>query len=130
MSTMKASVLLCMLFLVAGCLLNRPPAAPTTPKGPILVHQNKYAVYTSSTTDPDGDRVSLGVCCTSVDSSPGEIPYWSYMVGSGDTLGIETYFRDCGTFRVWMRARDEHGRESGWSEPLTVTCVPESSLTQ
>jgi hypothetical protein len=127
---MKTGVLLCMSLLVAGCLLNRPPATPATPKGPTLVPQNRYAIYTSSATDPDGDRISLGVYCASVDSSPGEVPYWSYLVRSGDTLGIETYFRDCGTFQVWMRARDEHGRESGWSEPLTVTCVPESSRMQ
>lgn len=94
-----------------------PPAKPSTPQGPTQVNPETPTGYVSSSSDPYGQGVQL-------------IFDW------GDGSTIATGFNapvsseqihswaQTGTYVVRVRARDIQGAVSEWSDPLTVTVVP------
>jgi parallel beta-helix repeat protein len=101
---------------------NQPPSTPTTPHGPNLVVKGFSWGFTSSATDPDGDKVSIT---------------FDWGDGTNDTVGPASQgtvlcgshsWADTGMFEVRAKAIDIHGAESGWSSPLEVTvCVEKTS---
>ena len=112
------------LCLAAGCKFkNNPPDTPATPTGPTLVYVDldsmpyASASYVYSATDPDGDSVCLGIV-----SDNGSYPYenWSGLVASGDTTSTQ-FSWSIGTYRLRVRALDQHGYYSDWSQWLTIT---------
>jgi predicted phage tail protein len=114
------------LCLAAGCKFkNSPPDTPAMPTGPTLLSLDSTsyvsASYVSSATDPDGDSVYLGIS-----SDYGGYPSdnWSRLVGSGDTVITQFEWYNSGTYKIRVRALDEHGSYSDWSQWLTITVEP------
>ena len=107
------------LCLAAGCQFrNNPPDNPVTPAGPSEVFANSTASYIFSATDPDGDSVYL---CFSSDDAGYGYTNWSNLVASGDTVSSQFNWYNSGTQRLRVRALDEHGYYSDWSQWLTIT---------
>ena len=115
------------LCLAAGCAFkNNPPDPPATPTGPTLVYRDTLsyvasAEYVSSATDPDGDSVYLGYNINYVGGYSSDYVNWTQLVGSGDTASWQCDFNEGGTYRLRVRALDEHGYYSDWSQWLTIT---------
>jgi hypothetical protein len=108
------------LCLAAGCQFkNNPPDTPAAPTGPTLVYEDT-AAYVASATDPDGDSVYLGYNIIRA-GNPSDYTRWTELIGSGDSVSMRCDFYEGGTYTLRVRAVDEHGYYSDWSQWLTIT---------
>jgi len=94
---------------------NRPPSKPSTPSGPIRPHYDRAYTYTTSSTDPDGDKIKYEWCFG------GQAEY--EMIGpfdSGEEASIEKKWYNKGEYFVKVRAIDYYNGfeqdHSEWSE--------------
>jgi hypothetical protein len=100
---------------------NDPPNTPNKPSGPTFQMYGTYT-YSTSATDPDGD--DLAYKFNFDDGSPLE---WTSYSDSGDTVSVTHTFESPGIYDIRVKAKDENGQESGWSNALEVwlwTFVP------
>ena len=96
---------------------NHPPNIPNIPSGPSTGTIGIQYHYTTSSTDSDGDQIKYGFDF----DGDGTVNNWSEFENSGDSCLIFHKWNNKGTYQVKVKAQDEHGRESGWSDPLSVT---------
>jgi hypothetical protein len=86
---------------------NQRPAKPAKPSGPSNGKPETEYTFSTSTTDPDGDQLNYK---------------WDWGDGNfSDWLGTnEATYSWAGenNYNVRVMARDEHGGESEWSDPL------------
>jgi len=96
---------------------NNPPNAPATPDGKASGYRSVQYLYTTSTTDPEGDKVMYefdwgdGSTTTTV---------WR---ASGETGGAYHMWQSSGVFYIQARAKDSYGWWSGWSPYHQVQIV-------
>ncbi len=94
---------------------NNPPVKPQPPSGPTSGEAGVEYTYTAVTTDPDGDIIS-------------------YIFSWGDGTTSQTNFMQSGqqgsashswneqnTYEIKVKAVDQYGAESEWSNPLLVS---------
>jgi len=95
---------------------NIIPYKPTTPSGETSGRVERLYVYSTITNDPDGDNIwykwDLG------DNTQSE---WLGPYISGDTCEIEHSWNYEGEFNIKVKAKDEHGLETDWSDPLIIS---------
>jgi uncharacterized repeat protein (TIGR01451 family) len=98
--------------------LNLPPNKPTTPIGTANGKPGVEYVYTSSTTDPDGDQVYY-----QWDWGDGNTSGWFGFgpLGSGATSTATHTYAVKGSYSIKVKAKDIYGKESSWSDPLPIT---------
>uniref|UniRef100_A0A7C4TDE7 PKD domain-containing protein n=1 Tax=candidate division WOR-3 bacterium TaxID=2052148 RepID=A0A7C4TDE7_UNCW3 len=94
---------------------NYPPAKPSPPFGPSYGWVDSFYTFSSSTTDPDGDSITLRFSWGDGDTSS-----WSDYVPSGDTVFISHYWRNIGIYIVRAQARDKKGLTSQWSDGTEI----------
>jgi len=99
---------------------NQPPNKPSTPCGPTNGDTGTSYTYICSTTDPDGDSISY-----LFDWGDGTYSSWEGPKSSGETAEATHSWSSQGSFGVRVKAKDEYGAESGWSDPLSVS-IPKS----
>jgi outer membrane protein assembly factor BamB len=106
------------------CKKNKAPDKPTTPTGVTSTYNKAPETYTSSATDPDNNNVRLIFDWgdTNVDSAP-------EYVASGTSVSMDHGWANPGTYKVKVRAIDEKGLESEWSDTLSVTVAYNSPPT-
>jgi len=92
---------------------NKPPNKPDRPNGPVKVKPGKEQTYTTNPAkDPDSDKI--------------EKYEWDFD-GDGkvdaetNTPSATHTWEKKGTYPVRVRARDEYGAVSEWSDPLSVS---------
>jgi hypothetical protein len=98
--------------------INNPPSAPIKPSGPSSGFVEEKLYYNSSSSDPDGDYIKFGLDY----NDDGVVDGWGnnyHPSGSKYTFTITAH--SPGIFNIRLIAKDEHGAESGWSNPKTVT---------
>ncbi|MBE3136866.1 MAG: PKD domain-containing protein [Thermoplasmata archaeon] len=95
---------------------SQPPAKPATPSGPASGEAGTEYTYTTSTTDPDGDKISY-----MFDWGDGTFSAWVGPINSGATGSAKKTWNSQGTFQVKVVAKDTHGILSVWSDPLSIT---------
>jgi hypothetical protein len=95
---------------------SNPPAKPATPNGPASGEVGTEYTYTTSTTDPDGDKISY-----MFDWGDGTFSAWVGPLNSGATASAKKTWNSQGTFQVKVVAKDTHGVLSVWSDPLSIT---------
>jgi len=95
---------------------SNPPAKPATPSGPASGGAGTEYTYTTSTTDPDGDKVSY-----MFDWGDGSFSVWVGPINSGATASAKKTWNVEGTYQVKVVAKDTHGILSVWSDPLPIT---------
>ena len=102
--------------LLEGAYENTPPNKPTI-SGPTKGKPGESYDYTFSTIDPDGDDVYYWIewfeGCPSV--------YWDGPHSSGAEIVKSNTWENRGTYIITVKAKDEHGAESIWSDPLTIS---------
>ncbi len=100
-----------------------PPATPDAPEGPTSGNVNEEHTYTASTTDPNGDEIyylfSWG---------DGEYSGWVGPYTSGETGSAKHKWSEQGTYEITVKAKDEHGVQSEWSDPLIVSMPKSKAL--
>jgi len=96
---------------------NQAPQTPKTPAGPNSGFRYATYIYSTSTTDPEGDDVRY-------------IFYWgdgsSTTTGyyeSGNTVSASHQWSSPGTYVVYVQAQDSQGGNTLLSQGLTVTIV-------
>jgi hypothetical protein len=94
---------------------SQPPAQPDRPNGPASGNVNTEYSYTSSTTDPDGDKVSY-----MFDWGDGTYSSWIGPLNSGATVTAKKTWTKTGNYSVKVVAKDSHGITGEWSDPLAV----------
>ena len=95
---------------------NHPPEQPQRPSGKTPGDVGSTYLYSSSTTDVDGDQVLY-----MWDWGDGNFSDWLGPYGSGLTTSAQHSWTIKGTYSVRVKAKDITGAESNWSEPLAVT---------
>ena len=92
-----------------------PPEKPARPSGPIKGEPGVEYTYSTSTTDPDGDKVYY-----KWNWGDGTFSGWIGPFDSGATATANYTWGEKGTYDIRVKAKDEHDLESDWSDPLTV----------
>jgi hypothetical protein len=95
---------------------SQSPAKPQTPSGTASGKINTEYIYTSSTTDPDGDKVSY-----MFDWGDGTFSSWVGPLNSGAIVSAKKTYTTEGSFQIKVVAKDTHGILSVWSDPLSIT---------
>ena len=66
--------------------------------------------------DPDGDKIYYFF-----DWGDGSYSGWVGPYNSGQTAQAQYKWSEQGSFEVRVRAKDDHGKQSEWSDPLPIT---------
>jgi len=95
---------------------SQAPNKPSRPDGPTSGKINEEQTYTTSSTEPDGDKISYMFDWGDTTNSGWIGPY-----SSGQTASASHTWTDQGSYEIRVKAQDEHGAQSDWSEPLSVS---------
>ena len=95
---------------------NSAPTTPTTPDGPTYGSIYTAYNYNSSSIDLDGNQISYWFDWGD-DTNSG----WLGPYNSGENCEIVHTWIEQGNYQIKVKAKDEHGAESNWSEPLSVS---------
>jgi hypothetical protein len=104
---------------------SQPPVKPSTPSGPTAGKVGTEYTYTTSTTDPETDKISY-----MFDWGDGTLSGWVGPLNSGSTATAKKTWTTKGTFRIKTIAKDTHGKYSEWSDSLTVVVTGSSIVIQ
>lgn len=96
---------------------GNPPNKPSRPNGPTSGKTGTPYTYSTSTTDPDGDRVKYGWDW----NGDMAVDEWTSYYKSGEAVGTSHKWDEQGSYEIRVKAQDEEGLESEWSDPLPVT---------
>ena len=99
-------------------VLNSPPMTPAEPYGPTEgIIREEYA-YVTNATDPNREPVFY-----KFDWGDGNTSGWLGPYPSGENTGANHTWFSVGGYQVKVKAKDIHGDESNWSEPLNVQII-------
>ena len=94
---------------------STPPNKPII-SGPSSGKVGDELIITASATDIDGDRLYY-----LFDWGNDEFSEWIGLYDSGQTVEQGHSWNEEGTFVIRVIAKDNHGVQSEWSEPLTIS---------
>jgi hypothetical protein len=100
------------------------PLKPDKPSGPAQGIPDEEYIYTTSTIDPNGDHVYYKWDWGDVVSD------WDGSYNSGETVSASHKWPTQGTYIVKVKAKDEQGHESKWSDPLVVTMPKNKAINR
>jgi hypothetical protein len=95
---------------------------PRTPSGTTSGQTGVEYTYTTSVNHPNNLDVQFGW-----DWDEGQEIEWTDFVSSGQTASANHVWSSDGFYIVRVKARDEYGFESEWSDPLSIT-MPKEKL--
>jgi len=95
--------------------ISNPPEKPSTPDGPNSGRIKIRHKYTTSSIEPDDDQIRY-----LFDWGDGNTTITDYY-SSGETVGVSYKWNEQGTFNILVRAQDQYGVWSDWSDPLYVS---------
>jgi len=102
---------------------SQPPDKPTKPEGPNSGKSGNEYTYSSSTIDPDGDRVFY-----LFDWGDGTDSGWLGPYNSSEICEeVHTWIFD-GSYEIKVKAQDFHGVVSEWSDPLAISMPKNKSI--
>jgi len=96
--------------------VDNPPAKPERPEGIRTGKVGNAYNFTTSTTDIDGDEIYY-----MWDWGDGSNTTWLGPYKSGEIAKAQHSWKEKGRYEVRVKAKDEHGMESDWSDPLPIT---------
>ena len=95
---------------------SQPPNKPEPPTGPSGGSIEVIYEFTAVTDDPDNDELYY-----LFDWEDDSISEWTGLYESGELCTVSHTWQKQGTYSVKVKAKDEHGVQSDWSEALSVT---------
>jgi hypothetical protein len=102
---------------------STPPSKPLAPNGPTNAGIKREHIYTSSTDDIDGDDIYY-----LFDWGDGTYSRWIGPYSSGEEASASHSWEEQGSYEVRVKAKDEHGQMSDWSDPLPITLPKTKNL--
>jgi hypothetical protein len=99
--------------------VSNKPNIPDKPNGPVTGIIDAEYTYNTKTTDSDGDRIKY--CFDWGDNNI----TWTKKFESGAIVSLDHKWDKPGEYKIKVKARDEYGLDTEWSEPLLVTIVSE-----
>jgi len=93
-----------------------PPNTPSTPSGPSSLDIDDAGEYSTSATDPDGDRIKYGWDWDGDDV----VDEWTNLYQSGNTVKTSHSWSSPGTYYVKVKAKDSVGQQSSFSSSKKV----------
>jgi hypothetical protein len=107
-----------------------PPSVPISPIGQIIGETNTTYNYSTVSTDPEGHRIKYGWDC----DSDNVVDEWSDFLDSGTWDNISLSWSIEGTYNIKVKAVDELGVESEWSNNTVVSMcsdhIPDQRQTE
>ncbi len=100
---------------------NAPPSIPSIPSGPGAGRKKTAYTYTTSATDPYGDRIKY-----TFDWGDGRTFVTNY-AGSGKSVSATHSWDKTGNYQIKAKAIDSKGASSGWSNIQTIKVSRENS---
>ncbi len=94
---------------------NNPPEKPDAPTGATFCKIGTSYSYSASTTDSDGDQIYY-----IFDWDDGTNSEWTGPYNTEQTISMSHIWDVKGTYQIKVKAKDEHGEESEWSDPLPI----------
>ena len=95
--------------------INNPPETPSMPSGPTYGNIGVSYTFTTSTTDPDaGDQLYYQW------DWGDDVSEWFGPYNSGQTVEATQSWSNAGEYQIKVKAKDNSGLESEWSDPLTI----------
>jgi hypothetical protein len=101
---------------------NIIPYKPSKPIGEISGRVESFYSYSTISNDPDGDHIWYKWDFGDLTNSEWLGPY-----NTGESCEIDYSWNEEGEYIVKVKAKDEHGAESEWSDPLEIS-MPRSRL--
>lgn len=99
---------------------NSAPNKPSCPSGPNRGKQGQLYTYSSTATDPDGDKIYFFF-----EWGDGTNSGWQGPYNSGYTLSLQHTWPDTSndedTYSIRVKAKDEHGVVGPWSDPKGIS---------
>jgi len=93
-----------------------PPSIPLSPTGQIKGKPRKDYVYSTISTDPNGDLIKYGWDW----NGDKNVDEWTTYYSSGVTVSITHTFTR-GEYQVRVIAKDKNNQASTWSDPLNIS---------
>jgi hypothetical protein len=103
---------------------SQPPNKPSSPDGPNSGDAGESYTYESTTTDPEGDKISF-----LFDWGDGTYSQWTDFKNSGEVASASHSWSKSGDYEIRVKAKDEHGVLSEWSDSLSIS-LPRNRLNQ
>jgi len=97
---------------------NLPPNNPSQPIGPTSLNVSESGLYSTNTTDPEGDQIQYRFDWDAAGAH--DYSAWSSLVPSGQSVNMSHSWSTTGTYVVKAQAQDSNGGMSGWSNGLTI----------
>lgn len=101
--------------IVIGFGENKEPQTPEQPSGPLQGETNHEYLFTTTTTDNDGDDLwyqwQIGSTTTS----------WYGPYSSGESVALSYTWASPGTYQIKVKARDKYDSATSWSLPAAIT---------
>jgi hypothetical protein len=94
---------------------NVAPLRPAPPTGPDTADGGQTCWFRDSTQDPNGDSIAY-----QLDWGDGDTSLWTGFVPSGTITTPGHYWLTRGSYLVRVRAKDDVGSVSDWSEPHPI----------
>ena len=94
---------------------NQVPNKPSTPSGETAVETGTVYDYTTITIDIDDDQVKY---C--FDWGDGDITWTGFYNSNTTATASHAWAQDFGSYVIKVKAEDQHGAVSIWSDPLTI----------
>ena len=101
---------------------SNEPEKPARPQGAVNGKKDEQYTYSTSTIDPDGDQIYYRW-----DWGDGTFSKWVGPYDSGDTMSYAHSWYKNGNYNIRVKAKDVYGKESTWSDPLSVS-MPKNKL--
>ena len=92
------------------------PDKPAKPSGPLRGRIGKEYEYETFAIDPDGNMIQYGWDW----DGDGTVDEWTDFYPSGEKIKVSHIWNEKGKYKVRVKARDENGLESKWSDPIEV----------
>ena len=102
--------------IVVECPKNNGPYKPYTPVGPIKFKVNELKDYTTLAIDPEEDLIYF-----LWDWGDGTTSDWEGPYESQETATASHSWSDQEDYQIKVKAKDEYGTESEWSDPLSIS---------
>jgi len=104
---------------------NVPPNKPSRPQGEANGKINREYTYTTSTSDSNGDEIYY-----MFDWGDNTTSQWIGPFKSGETINASHTWKEEGTYKIRVKAKDANGLESPWSDPMVVTMPKKVTILQ
>ena len=107
-------------------VINNQPTKPNKPDGPTEGKPGTSYQYRTYSNDSEGHLIKYGWDW----NGDRVVDDWTDLFESGVEVTSSNSWYEEGTYSIRVKAQDEYGEESDWSEPLTISLPKYRMITK